>query len=127
MKVELFTLCEGAFNTNGRLTIVNTFENIVSNQYPWRGQLGIALKLLFLKEEVGEYDITVSIQPSYEEQKIHEMKAHLSMQTGEKANDVHVAMASNIQGLLISKPGDYKVVIDVNGAELYSCPFKALN
>lgn len=126
MKVKLFTLCEGAFNTNGRLTIVNTFEDIVSNQYPWRGQLGMALKVFVSKEEAGEHDLRISIEAGTGNQKLHEMNAHLSFPTGDKANDTHVAMATNIQGILIQAPGEYKVTIEVDGFVLYSNPFKAL-
>ena len=126
MKVDLFTLCEGAYNTNGRLTIVNTFEDIISNQYPWRGQLGMALKIFVSREDAGEHDMKVSIESGAGNQKLHEMNAHLSFPTGEKANDIHVAMATNIQGLLIQTPGEYKVVIVVDGSELYSFPFKSL-
>lgn len=126
MKVELFTLCEGAFNTNGRLTIVNTFEDIVSNQYPWRGQLGMALKIFVAKEEAGEHDLKVSIESCAGNQKLHEMNAHMSFPTGEKANDIHVALATNIQGLLLQTPGEYKVIIEMDGSALHSCSFKAL-
>ena len=126
MKVELFTLCEGAFNTNGRLTIVNTFEDIVSNQYPWRGQLGMALKIFVPKEEAGEHDLKISIESCAGSPKLHEMNAHMSFPTGEKANDIHVALATNIQGLLLQTPGEYRVVVEMDGAVLHTCPFKAL-
>lgn len=126
MKVELFTLCEGAFNTNGRLTIVNTFEDIVSNQYPWRSQLGMALKLGFLKDEMGEYDIKVSILPESGGQPMHEISAHLSYKQSVQASDVHLAMATNIQGVVIPAAGIYKVDIRINDNLLQSFPFKAI-
>lgn len=126
MRVELFTLCEGAFNTNGRLTIVNTFEDIVSEQYPWRGQIGMALKILFPREEAGGFDLSVQIKAKDIEQPLHEIKGHLDINHQGEGNDVHLAMCSNIQGVVLTKPGDYEVVIIVNGNILQVFPFKAL-
>ena len=126
MKVELFTLCEGAFNTNGRLTIVNTFEDIVSNQYPWRGQLGMALKVFVSKEEAGEHDLKLSIESAVGNQKLHEMNAHMNFPTGEKAKDIHVALATNIQGIILQAPGEYKVIVEMDGSALHLYQFKAL-
>lgn len=126
MKVVLFTLCEGVFNTDGRLTIVNTFEDILSNEYPWKGQLGVALKLLVPKNEPGEYDIQVCIKKAIGDQTLHQLNAHLSFPQEKEQHDVHIAMASNIQGLLLPAPGNYKVDIVINGEVQFSSPFKAL-
>ena len=126
MKVELFTLCEGAFNTNGRLTIVNTFEDIVSKEYPWRGQLGLALKILFPRKESGGFDICVRIKPKDVEQPLHEIKGHLDINHKGEGKDVRLAMCTNIQGVVLTKPGEYEVVILVNGKVLQGYPFNAL-
>lgn len=126
MKIELFTLCEGAFNTNGRLTIVNTFEDIISKQYPWRGQLGIALKLLVPKGEAKDYGFQLQIQNTESKQVFHEMNADLKLAQPEDAGDIRIAMATNIQGLLLPSPGEYSVSISIDGNLIQSFPFKAL-
>lgn len=126
MKIELFTLCEGAFNTNGRLTIVNTFEDIIANQYPWRGQLGMALKLLIPKDEIKDYSFQVRIQSADCTQTFHEMNAELKLSQPIDQGDVRIALATNIQGLLLPVAGDYIVVISVNGNPLQTFTFKAL-
>lgn len=126
MKIELFTLCEGAFNTNGRLTIVNTFEDIVSEQYPWRGQLGLALKILFSREESGGFDICVWIKAVNDTKPLHEIKGHLEIKHNGEGKDVRLAMCTNIQGVVLTNPGDYEVVVLVNDKVLQAYPFKAL-
>lgn len=126
MKIDLFTLCEGAFNTNGRLTIVNTFEDIIAPSYPWKGPLGMALKILVKKEEAGEHDLKVSIKPVTGDKMLHEMNAHLNLPVEKATNDIRVAMATNIQGLLVPSPGDYVVEVVFDGIVLGSFPFKAL-
>lgn len=126
MKIELFTLCEGAFNTNGRLTIVNTFEDLIANQYPWRGPLGMALKLLVLQEEVQDYSFQIRIQNRDKTQTFHEMNAELKLAQQAGHGDVRIALATNIQGLLLPVAGEYLVVISVNGNPLQTYSFKAL-
>lgn len=126
MRIELFTLCEGAFNTNGRLTIVNTFEDIVSEKFPWRGQLGLALKILFPHEESGGFDILVRIKPAGDAKPLHEIKGHLEIKHNGGGKDVRLAMCTNIQGVALNNPGDYEVVVLVNDNVLQAYPFKAL-
>lgn len=126
MIIELFTLCEGAFNTNGRLTIVNTFENIISNQYPWRGQLGIALKLLVPKGEIRDYGFQMRIQNLETKQVFHEINADLKLSQTEDTGDTRIAMATNIQGMLLPSPGEYSVSISIDCNLIQEFPFKVL-
>ena len=56
MKLNLFTLCEGAFNHNGHLTIVNTIDFINCEELPYRvAQFGVAAKIYFDAAESGEH------------------------------------------------------------------------
>ncbi len=58
MELKLFTLCEGAFNHNGHLTIVNTIDFINGEEFPYRiPQFGIAAKLNFKAQESGNHHL----------------------------------------------------------------------
>jgi len=58
MKLNLFTLCEGAFNHNGHLTIVNTIDFVNCEELPYRmAQFGVAAKVDFEVNESGKHQL----------------------------------------------------------------------
>ncbi len=127
MRIVLFTLCEGAFNSGGKLTIVNTFDDILAKEYPMQCPMGMALKLLIPKEEICDCDLKICVHSCSGEQKLHELNAHIPAPKGENADqDFRVAVATNIHGLLFSSSGDYQVDITANEELIGSFPFKAI-
>lgn len=120
MNIELFTLCEGAFNTNGRLTIVNTFDNIKSDHFPLKYPLGIALKVFVPKAECRDFEIKVSIVSSGDSI-LHEIKAPIKIEPNDKG--IHIALATNIQGVNFAAAGTYYIKVAFDKMLLLSYPF----
>ena len=54
MKIEFFTFCDGAYNYDGRLTIVGTYDDIKAQSFPWKTNMSFALKLLVSNDEAGK-------------------------------------------------------------------------
>lgn len=120
MRIELFTLCEGAFNTDGRLTIVNTFDNIKSDHFPLKYAMGIALKVFIPKTECKDYEIKLSIV-SADNTILHRIKAPIKM--SQNNEDIHMALATNIQGIVFDATGNYHVDVAFDNNILLSHPF----
>lgn len=120
MKIELFTLCEGAFNTDGRLTIVNTFDDIKSDHFPLKYALGVALKVFIPKTECKDYELKLSIV-SADNTILHEIKAPLKM--SQNNEDIHMALATNIQGIVFNAAGNYHVNVAFDNNNLLSYSF----
>lgn len=119
MKLSLFTLCEGAFNHNGHLTIVNTIDFLNVGKLPFQQPLGVALKFLYGKEDIGKHIFKLScIDPS--EVKIVEIET--TMTIADVKEEGVLCMTSNLGGLLFSHPGYYafKVYMDNNLLGNYS-------
>ena len=59
MKIEFFTFCDGAYNYDGRLTIVGTYDDIKAQSFPWKTNMSFALKLLVSNDEAGKKALNI--------------------------------------------------------------------
>ena len=122
MKVELYALCQGAFNSNGQLTIVNTIDNFVVPTFPARISFGLALKLYILPEEEGEKTLSISILDKENKSVITPIVANLHIEYLGKAS--HIAIALNLQNVLFEKSGAYDVHLELDGERLDNFAFE---
>ena len=122
MKVELYALCQGAFNSNGQLTIVNTIDNFVVPTFPARISFGLALKLYILPEEEGEKTLSISILDKENKSIITPIVANLHIEHLGKAS--HIAIALNLQNVLFEKSGAYDVHLELDGERLDNFAFE---
>ena len=122
MKVELYALCQGAFNSNGQLTIVNTIDNFVVPTFPARVSFGLALKLYILPEEEGEKTLTISILDKENKSIITPIAANLHVERLGKSS--HIAIALNLQNVLFEKPGAYDVHLELDSERLDNFAFE---
>lgn len=112
MKVELFTLCDGAYNYNGKLTIVGTLDGINVHALPSQVNFGIALKLR--QEEIDTGDRKLSLH--FVEPNGVEIPAEISMNLAlsEHQKDSHISAAVNIQGLPLKNEGEYNIKVNLD-------------
>jgi len=112
MNIELFTLCDGAYNYNGKLTIVGTLDVMNADSVPATAQIGIAMKLRFAPEEAGKHKLTIRIINPEGGNIPPDFSLDLDIKPSEKGSQV--ALAVNAQGLSLDKFGDYttKVFMD---------------
>lgn len=122
MKVELYALCQGAYNNNGQLTIVNTVDNFGVSAFPARISFGLALKFYILPEEEGEKTLSISILNREGKSIIPPIPTKLYIERFEKAS--HVALALNLQNVLFETPGLYIVHIELDGSRLDNFAFE---
>lgn len=114
MKVELFTICNGAFNSNGHLTIVNTCDRLSVPSLPYRVSFGIALKFYAVPGEAVQKELSVSVLDP-ENNKVFEPEfvTPIGINGGALAN--HFAVALNLQNVLFTKPGTHNVHLQLDG------------
>lgn len=102
MTIELFTLCDFASNENGRLTIVNTLDNLTVGKLPWRAYIGFAIKGIIITEQPADTTLELSIFPKgNEDAKLFEASSPIANKTG------RFAAAGNLRGLIFDNEGDY--------------------
>lgn len=122
MKVELYALCQGAFNNNGQLTIVNTVDNFGVPAFPARISFGLALKFYILPEEEGEKVLSISILDENNKSIIPPFPANMHIERLDHAS--HIAIALNLQNVLFEKPGKYDVHLELDGERLDNYAFE---
>lgn len=122
MKVELFALCQGAYNNNGQLTIVNTIDNFAVQSFPARISFGLALKFYILPHEEGDKTLSISILNKQETSIIPPIQTNLHIERFDKAS--HLGLALNLQNVLFDASGEYVIHLELDGSRLDNFAFE---
>ena len=123
MIVRIFTLCDGAYNYNGKLTIVGTVDNIKVSKIPEKASVGIAAKIEFAPNEFGDKNIIIRFKDSQQNLILPELK--VQAQAEKKSDTMSLVIAGNINGLDIKEEGNYFVEMMVNN-DSFILPFKVV-
>lgn len=113
MNIELFTLCDGAYNYNGKMTIVGSLTNIGVPSIPINVQLGLAMKIQLDPEESGQKQMIIRfINPDGTN-----IPADLLVQLDIKPKKEisYISLAANIQNLPITQMGEMTVQVNIDG------------
>ncbi len=121
MIVRIFTLCDGAYNYNGKLTIVGTVDNIKVPRVPVKAAVGIAVKIDFTPNENGDKTIVFHFKDAHQNLILPEMKVQAKAE--KKGETMSLVIAGNINGLDIKEEGSHTVEMMVNN-EIFTLPFK---
>lgn len=116
MKLDIFAICEGAFNSNSRLTVVNVYDYINVVSFPVKVSLGVAIKITFRPDEAGDKNILLSIINREKNQEIAKMEAQTKVPHDK--DDVILNLASNVQGFSFPEPGKYDFKMYLDGVEI---------
>lgn len=123
MNIRVFTLCDGAYNYNGKLTLVGTIDNIKAPKYPHNADVSLAIKVSFLPSENGEKIVCVRFQDDAGNLLLPEMQSPKT-KIESKDGEGRLAMVVDLHGLPIPHEGDYKVILKINN-DTFELPFKA--
>ena len=122
MNVLIFTLCDGAYNYNGKLTIVGTTDNIKVSKYPAFVSIGFAFKISFTPQETGAKNVSIRML-NHDGEDIMPIQQYPSIEPKtSKGADSRLCIGGNLQGIRFAEEGAYKVVVRVNNNE-FSLPF----
>lgn len=124
MVIDLFTLCDGAYNYNGKLTIVGTLDSISVSDVPAKVQFSIAMKLRFNPGEEGKHTLVVRIKDVNGKNIPPDMVLDLDIVPSE--TDTVVSLAVNAQGLPFDKLGVYNVDVLVDNVVKCTYAFNLL-
>lgn len=121
MQVELFTLCDGAYNYDGRLTIVGTFDTIKESRVPFRKSLSIAA---ILKREAAEREakeLAIGIVDGEGMPVMPAIKMQISFPSDVAQTKLVIAM--KLDNVSFKGYGAHKLVMTDNGVEIFSYGF----
>lgn len=112
MRIKLFSICEGAFNNAGRLTIVNTYDMIGSKAFPLKMPIGVAMTLIFDAKDEGNHHLELRITNTTTQLPIAKMESDFIVPKDDKGGFLN--FASNVLGFVFPTPGDYMFELSVD-------------
>jgi hypothetical protein len=123
MNVEIFSICDAATDTGGKLNLLGAFDTIGCVSFPLMHPLcAVAMRLRFTGIEEGQHRITIHLVDEDGRMILPPLDAGISACVPEGQHSAAVNLIVNIQGLKIEKPGEYSVNLAIDGRQESSIP-----
>ena len=123
MKIEIFTLCDGATEDRGKLNLLGSFDHLMARQAPVvHPACALAVKMRFTKIEEGSHRIRVTFVDEDGKQILNALEVTVSVLVvpGESTSTSHIVL--NIQQLNLPNFGEYSIDLAIDGREEGSLP-----
>ena len=122
MKVELFSFCDFAQENNGKLTVVGTFDTIISRNFPcMHPQLSVVIRLRFDLWEFSTHHFRIESHDLDGNGTIEPIQGNLSVNGAGNATAVS-HLVFTITNLHFNKSGIFNFVLFVDDKEIMSIP-----
>jgi hypothetical protein len=126
MEVEIFTLCDYAQDTNGKTTIVGTFDTINAPTYPFViPTCSIALRIRFTRAEAGRHQFKVSFVNEDGQNLLPEFGGEGVIVIAPGNDHATLNACLGIGQLAIPRAGKYSIDLVVDGRQERSLPLTA--
>jgi hypothetical protein len=117
MKVSVFTICEAATVTAGKLNLLGTFDRTMVPQTPWRHPgCAVAVQLRFEATEAGPHPWKIAFVNA-DGRELQQVNGVLNIQAQEGANHVVVPLVMNLQQMPLPEFGDYEMRLLLDNQE----------
>ena len=122
MKIELFTFCDFAQENSGKLTIVGTFDTIVSRNFPCvHPQLSVVIRLRFDLWEFSNHQFKIETRDLDGQMAINPIHGNLEVKGVGNATAVS-HLVFTISNLHFKNPGVINFSLCIDDKELSSIP-----
>ncbi|MCL2092578.1 MAG: hypothetical protein FWH12_00120 [Treponema sp.] len=122
MKIELFTFCDFAQENSGKLTIVGTFDTIISRNFPcMHPHLSVVIRLRFDLWEFSSHQFRIEARDLEGEMAIKPVRGNLEIKaTGNATAVSHLVFT--VSNLHFKQPGVINFVLYIDDKEIGSIP-----
>jgi len=122
MKIELFTFCDFAQENSGKLTIVGTFDTIVSRNFPCvHSQLSVVIRLRFDLWEFSNHQFRIETRDLNGEMAIKPIKGNVEVKGVGNATAVS-HLVFTISNLHFKSSGVINFILYIDDKEQGSIP-----
>ncbi len=122
MTVELFTTCDFAQESVGKLTVVGAFDAITVREFPaMHPYLCIAARVRFPVYELGQKQVRIEISDAEGTQLAPAMDGRISVD-GIGGDSACTNLTLNLFNLRLEREGTWKVSLSLDGQERASIP-----
>ncbi|MGR3320223.1 MAG: DUF6941 family protein [Candidatus Anammoxibacter sp.] len=116
MKIEIFTLCDAATNSDGKLNILGSFSHIFGKEAPITHPLcALAIKLRFEKIEQGSKRLRISFVNADGKPVIPTLEQTFTVNVHPNESTANVNLVLLIQQLKLENFGDYSIDLAIDG------------
>ncbi|MBL7131813.1 MAG: hypothetical protein ISS45_10530 [Candidatus Omnitrophica bacterium] len=123
MRVELFSLCDAATASAGKLNMLGAFDTIWTKKTPAvHPQCSVALRIRFDSIERGEHKIAVNFVDVDGRPLIPPAKGIINVNFPNEQRSDSANLILNIQGLKLEKYGEYSIDLAVDARQEASLP-----
>jgi hypothetical protein len=122
MKTELFTFCDFAQENGGKLTIVGTFDTIISRNFPCvHPQLSVVIRLRFDLWEFAGHSFRIETRDLDGEMNMEAISGNLDVKgVGNTSAVSHLVFT--VSNLRFNNPGVVNFVLFIDDREVESIP-----
>ena len=126
MQVEIFTLCDAATTSGGKLNILGSFDTIGALVFPCRHPMcAVATKLRFELGEEGEHNFELNFCDPDMHPVMDPMKQDFEMNIPDERSQCQVQIW-NIFGFELKEPGEYYFELKVDDITQVRIPLYVL-
>lgn len=123
MFVEIFSICDAATDSAGKLNLLGTFEGIAAAKAPvTRDRCSIAVRMRFEEDEVGEHAVQVQVVDKEGKRIGPGMGAKLVVKLAAGRASVAQNLVLNINNLQFPSFGVYELQLWVDGVKKSHLP-----
>ena len=127
MKIELFTLCDAATDSGGKLNILGSFDHIWAKEIPAIHPFcAIAIKIRFARIEEGNHRLKITIADADGKLVIPGLDAALASRIPSYDSTVAANVVLLIQKIKFEQFGEYTVDLAIDGRQEGSIPLYVL-
>jgi hypothetical protein len=127
MKIELFTFCDFAQENSGKLTIVGTFDTIISRNFPCiHPQLSVVIRLRFDLWEFSNHQFRIETRDLNGEAIIKPIQGNVEVKGVGNATAVS-HLVFTIANLQFKSSGMINFILYIDDKELSSIPLYLLS
>ncbi len=125
MKIEVFSLCDAATDSQGKLNLLGTFDQIYAAKMPVvHPSCAIALRMRFDKMEEGVHRIELELVDPDGLPVFRKMEGEVNARMGEEVESIAVNMILNFQNVRFETFADYQINLAIDGQALSSLPLR---
>jgi len=122
MKVELFSFCDFAQENSGKLTVVGTFDTIISRNFPCvHPQLSVVIRLRFDLWEFSNHSFRIESHDLDGNINLEPINGNVDVQGGGNATAVS-HLVFTITNLHFQKNGILNFILFIDDKEVMSIP-----
>jgi hypothetical protein len=123
MQVEILALCDAASDYQGRLCLLGAFDVIHAINFPaTHPHCAIALRLRFARIENGNHTVRLHFVDDDGNMILPPLDGQITIACSDTVDSASTNLILGVQGLQLSRPGDYAINLAVDGRQVASIP-----